>query len=95
MDLTARYCFTKKHNRQNKYDSPVSEMELLKMNTHYALIQHPDERQSNISLRDLAPTGGLSNPQEGSAVLEPINFPMDSPEDRRDSDTNTRSAPQK
>lgn len=77
-------------------------------NPHYALIQYSDERQSEVSLRDLVPTGGVSNPQE-SPFLEPINFPIDStddtlpedtsedqnPGDWGDSDTNILSAPHK
>lgn len=73
MTLTAKCCFAK-----NQCDSLMSKVELLEANPHYALIQHLDGRQSNILIRDLASTGGVSNPQEGSTTLEPINFPTDS-----------------
>lgn len=100
----------KRNVRQNKYDSTVNDVELLEANPHYALIQHPDGRQSNVSLRDLAPARWISYPPGGSPpVLKPINFHTDStddtlpkdssedqrPEDWEDSDINTRSAPQK
>lgn len=58
--LTARYYFVEKktntHTCQDKYDSPLSEVELLESNLHYTFILHPDERQSNVSLRGLAST---------------------------------------
>lgn len=95
------------HTCWNKYDSSVSKLELLETNPHYALIQHSDGRQLNVLLRDLAPAGWILNPQEGSPVLEPINFSIDItdnalPDDFSkaqmiggNSNTNTRLAPKK
>lgn len=67
------------HARQNTYSPPVSEVELLEENPHYELIQHPDGRQSSISLRDWTPDGWVSNAGNGSPVLESITTPRATP----------------
>lgn len=103
MALTARPRFVR-HIHENKYNSPVSEVELQETSQHYAINQHSDGGQLNISVSDLAP--GISDIQEGSSFSEPINFPTDSTdgaqpmdsskeqsaENWSDSDIDTRSA---
>lgn len=41
----------KSHDRQNKYNLSVSKVERRGANAQDILIQHPDEKQSNVSLR--------------------------------------------
>lgn len=101
MALTARPHFVR-HIHENKYNSPVSEVELQETSQHYSLNQHSDGGQLNISVSDLAP--GVSDIQEGYSSSEPINFPTDSTMDSskeqsaenwNDSDIDTRSAQRK
>lgn len=82
----------KKHVPHNKYESPVSEVELLEAKLHYALIRHPDGKQSNVSLRGLSPTGRVSNLQEGSTSFEPIKFLTDSTDDKRPVDSSAEKS---
>ena len=46
----------KNYKRASKYEPLVTEVELLHANPNYALVKHPDGKESNVSLRDLAPT---------------------------------------
>ncbi len=47
----------KRHVRTNKSDPLVDEVELLQENPQYAHIQHPDGRETTVSIRHLAPCG--------------------------------------
>ena len=50
----------KNHRRASKYDPLVTEVELVHANPNYALVKFPDGKASNVSLRDLAPSGSSS-----------------------------------
>lgn len=41
--------------RSSKHDDLVQRVHLVEANPHYALVEYPNGRQSNVSLRDLAP----------------------------------------
>ena len=45
----------RKFVRTSKNDDMVQRVELLEANPMYALVKYPDGRESNVSLRDLAP----------------------------------------
>lgn len=64
---------------------PANDTDWLKRNIIQLLQAHHAERYIESlmgrNLRDLASTGGVSNPQESSPILEPINFPTDSIDD--------------
>jgi transposase InsO family protein len=47
----------RKFDRRSKYDSPVRVVDLLEANPEYARVRLQDGRESNISLRHLAPVG--------------------------------------
>ena len=40
----------------------MDEVELKEANPQYALVRHADSRESNVSLRDLAPAGDVPGP---------------------------------
>lgn len=69
MALTAMYSLSKNTRPKNKYNTPVNEVELLKANRNYVLIQQTERKEPNVSIRDLIPAGGVSNPQEGIPFL--------------------------
>jgi hypothetical protein len=48
--------------RHGKNDPLVDEVKLIEANPHYALVRHPDGKESTVSLRDLAPTGEKTTP---------------------------------
>lgn len=45
------------HNRANKYEPIVEEVELIEANPEYAYVRLPDGRETSVSLRHLAPRG--------------------------------------
>ena len=49
--------FLRKHARRSKYEPVVQEVELLEANPEYAHVRFENERESTVSLRDLAPHG--------------------------------------
>ena len=54
--------FLRCHARYTKNDPLVDEVELIETNPLYALIRHADGRESNVSLRHLAPAGDVPGP---------------------------------
>lgn len=54
--------FLRRHARYTKNDPLVDEVELIEANPQYALVRHADGRESNVSLRDLAPAGDIPGP---------------------------------
>ncbi|CAI9729506.1 Hypothetical predicted protein [Octopus vulgaris] len=62
--------FVKRHVR-NKYDPLVDEAQLVQINPNHGRVQYPDGHESTVSIRDLAPTGKmteeyqLTEPQHG------------------------------
>ena len=53
--------FLKRYVRLSKYDSLVDEVELIEAKPSYAHIQHKNDSQSTVSLRDLAPITDSNN----------------------------------
>lgn len=52
----------KHHVHYNKHNSLVNEVELIKVNPHYALVQYSVGRQAIVSLRNLTLSGNESEP---------------------------------
>ena len=60
----------KRNVRSSKYEPLVDEVELLSANPQYAHVRFPDGKESTVSLRQLAPTGG--NPNDDPQTIPPI-----------------------
>ena len=71
----------RKQIRHNKYDPLVEEAELIEANPEYALVKFPDGRETNISLKHLAPRGSH----------ELLNNDIPSASDHNDNDDETQS----
>ena len=76
----------RRHVRASKYEPHVDEVELIDANPDYATIRHPSGRESNVSLRDLAPlpscdgkANGFTPPREAFPVSPPEDSSMDLP----------------
>ena len=76
----------RRHVRASKYDPHVDEVELIDANPNYATIRHPSGRESNVSLRDLAPlpstegkATGFSSPGESLQISSPEEPSLDLP----------------
>lgn len=54
----------KNHNRGNKYEPLVQEVELIEANPEYAHVRLPDGRETSVSLRHLAPRGDATRYQD-------------------------------
>ena len=50
--------FVKKHFQSSKYDPLVEETDLIEAEPQYAYIKYPNGRESNVSIKDLAPLEG-------------------------------------
>ena len=47
----------KRHNRSNKYDALVQEVELIEANPSYAHVRYPNGRENTVATKYLAPAG--------------------------------------
>lgn len=60
----------------------MSKVELLEASRLYVLIQHPEGRQSNISVKDFAPEGELSHQRKEQPSAEAIYVPLGSNDEK-------------
>jgi len=63
--------FIKKHVCASKCEPLVEEVDLVKANPEYALVRYEKGRESNVSLRDLAPVGDRTLYKELSDRIDP------------------------
>lgn len=60
--------FLRNYTRTSKYQPLVDEVDLVEANPNYAKIRYKDGRESNVSIRDLAPVGSnIDHIQSGSS----------------------------
>ncbi|CAI6372729.1 unnamed protein product [Macrosiphum euphorbiae] len=71
--------FIKKHVRASKYEPLVEEVDLVEVNPEYALVRYENGRESNVSLRDLAPVGDRTLYEEPSDRIDPKTTLQDTP----------------
>ena len=75
----------RKHVR-DKYDPVVEEMDLFHANPNYAVVRPPEEREVNVSARDIAPTpAGPEEANESQSLSQSNEIPFSTLE-RPDSD---------
>lgn len=69
----------RKFVRESKADALVQPVDLLSATPHYARVRFPDGRESTVSTKDIAPSGGGPNtPCEGSNVDQDRDSPVGS-----------------
>lgn len=91
------------HNRGNKYEPLVQEVELIEANPEYAHVRLPDGRETSVSLRHLAPRGDTTsnqdiiNPMPDESLHYPCNSDNITPQDdngRQVTDTSPDEEPE-
>ncbi|KRX71378.1 Retrovirus-related Pol polyprotein from transposon 17.6 [Trichinella sp. T6] len=70
-------------NRTNKHDPLVEEVELLEANPKYAHVRLSDGRETTVSLKHLAPTGGKCVAEDGSPEETQVGTEAHREEDKK------------